>query len=502
LLVFVVVLVALRVVWGWRVQREFDALIASYRAKGEPTTAADFADEPIPDEENAVPLLRQAAAAVALSKALTDAARDEAFLSTLNARKNLRLLHADVAANASALSLARQARGRARVWWNVPIPAPYSGRSGPEWYRQVDLGRLLTYASIGAHAIGDDRGALEFTSDALFVSLAGGRHPYHSMEFVTHTACMTLIRAAPELAIDDAGTATSGRRAASRRQFRGLIDELLNETEAADAMVNRYFAERLEFTDFRDLCVPVETMSVLRRIVGGDRGPIDSPLAAVLLRPVLDRNAIDALRHLDSLTQAVRTPDWNVARRSLHRESYTYAPPDAPFPRTVPIVRIATVDFVTHDGSSWVHSSKLISHRGASAYRRAAALRLAMRLYEIDHDGRLPPSLAKLAPQYIPRLPADPFGDGKATFRYVVTGVAPFLYSPGPDGQYDIADDTWSPADPSAIGWLGDRDLVFPLRPQPMVAPAAPAPTSPVQGNQQRVADDAVQQDEDQGRQR
>ena len=80
LLVFVVVLVALRVVWGWRVQREFDALIASYRAKGEPTTAADFADEPIPDEENAVPLLRQAAAAVALSKALTDAARDEAFL--------------------------------------------------------------------------------------------------------------------------------------------------------------------------------------------------------------------------------------------------------------------------------------------------------------------------------------------------------------------------------------------------------------------------------------
>lgn len=502
LLLIVVVLVVLRLVWGWRVQRELDALIASYRAKGEPTTAADFAPAPVPDAENAVPLLRQAAAAVTLSKALTDADRDGAFGRRPIATKNLRLLHADVAAHATALSLARQARGRTMVWWNLPLPTPYSGRSGPDWHRQWELGRLLTFASIGAHATGDDHEALEFISDALFVSRAGGRHPYSSMEFIAHHACVTLILVTPELAIEDTGMATSSRRAASRRQVRELIDELLDEAEADAATANRFFAERIRFTDFRELCLPVETTSALQRLVGHDPRPIDSPLAAVLLRPVLERNAIEALRHLDTVRQAVRIADWNVARRSLNRESYTYAPPDAPFPRPVPIVRIATVDFM-RGGDMWVPSSRLISHRTVIAFRRAAALRLAVRLYELDHEGSLPPSLGALAPRYIPHVPADPFGNGKGSFDYAVRGAAPYMYSPGPDGKYDIAAGTCSPTDPRSIGWHPDPDFVFPLKPRPMVAltrAAAEATSSPVQDDQERVADEAVYKDEDQRR--
>src|SRR5205823_13641584 len=49
------------------------------------------------------------------------------------------------------------------------------------------------------------------------------------------------------------------------------------------------------------------------------------------------------------------------------------------------------------------------THFRVIANRRAAAILLALRLYALDHDGRLPEALEELVPKYLPQLPADPF---------------------------------------------------------------------------------------------
>ncbi len=60
----------------------------------------------------------------------------------------------------------------------------------------------------------------------------------------------------------------------------------------------------------------------------------------------------------------------------------------------------------------------LDGHKQVLAARRAAALKLAARLYEAD-AGRLPAKLGELVPRYLPAVPADPF-DGRP-FRYRVS---------------------------------------------------------------------------------
>jgi len=80
----------------------------------------------------------------------------------------------------------------------------------------------------------------------------------------------------------------------------------------------------------------------------------------------------------------------------------------------------------------------------ARAERRLSAAALAVRLYQADHDGRFPPSIAALVPAYLPFLPADPFAANGAPIRYVILpgGLPdgrdrPLVYSVGLDGTDD-----------------------------------------------------------------
>ncbi|HOO16374.1 MAG: hypothetical protein KBH81_00180 [Phycisphaerae bacterium] len=51
--IMLVVLLAVRLWWGWEAQRRFDAAIAKCRAAGEPVLVDDFLIAPLPDDENA-----------------------------------------------------------------------------------------------------------------------------------------------------------------------------------------------------------------------------------------------------------------------------------------------------------------------------------------------------------------------------------------------------------------------------------------------------------------
>ncbi|MBI1826771.1 MAG: hypothetical protein HYR83_10360 [Planctomycetes bacterium] len=67
------------------------------------------------------------------------------------------------------------------------------------------------------------------------------------------------------------------------------------------------------------------------------------------------------------------------------------------------------------------------------ATRHMAATALAIRLYQLDHDGQRPRGLVELVPDYLPSMPIDPFADGKP-LGYRPDTEPPYLYTVFEDG--------------------------------------------------------------------
>jgi hypothetical protein len=102
------------------------------------------------------------------------------------------------------------------------------------------------------------------------------------------------------------------------------------------------------------------------------------------------------------------------------------------------------------------------SHFTSLALRRLAAVKLACALYAADHGGEAPASLEALVPEYLSKVPADPFAEGKPLgYR---GGSEAFVWSVGPNGRDDVGSGAFVPTrDDHAFGpnLCGDgQDLV------------------------------------------
>ena len=76
-----------------------------------------------------------------------------------------------------------------------------------------------------------------------------------------------------------------------------------------------------------------------------------------------------------------------------------------------------------------------IVHERANVYERFLLLQLALRAYKLENN-KFPDSLYELAPNYLTKVPVDPFGNDKL-FIYRRTGDKFILYSLGPDCKDD-----------------------------------------------------------------
>jgi hypothetical protein len=95
-----------------------------------------------------------------------------------------------------------------------------------------------------------------------------------------------------------------------------------------------------------------------------------------------------------------------------------------------------------------------VSVAKGEAMHRLSRLGLAATAYRLKH-GKLPASLEVLTPEFIPRIPTDPF-DGKP-MRMKIDGADLLIYSIGPDAK-----DDGGTVGPSLDGWNGD--IVFRLK--------------------------------------
>lgn len=116
--VLLLLVVGLRLWWGYSVDRRIDAMIAEYHAASQPILPEDFVTDPVPDEENAVWYYQQAAAAITMPAGATitidDIVKKPELLYTNNDQ-----VTTIISANQTAIELARQAKQASNVHWNI-----------------------------------------------------------------------------------------------------------------------------------------------------------------------------------------------------------------------------------------------------------------------------------------------------------------------------------------------------------------------------------------------
>ena len=186
-------------------------------------------------------------------------------------------------------------------------------------------------------------------------------------------------------------------RPASREQLRGLIVALLDEREVAaqlPAVGRRRPRAALDY--FNDAA---NGLWVMR------------PAARCAAIRALDDYAVNArmAEQSDAVAAervAAAYDGWaRVTDSDLLVTGGAFGTPKAT--RTVPR-HSRWFEYYPHDARQLLRQ-----HFRVLAERRMTAVIVAIRLYRLDHDDAIPGDLARLVPDYLPAVPADPFrGDG------------------------------------------------------------------------------------------
>ena len=423
--------------WGRHADKALQAEIDAIRARGEPLAWINFRPEPIPDEENAAEVYRQAWAIALLDRTLAaddeEAARLDRLASMvdyLTADPDFRWQHAEdmrqiLALSAESLALCRKARGLKQADWKINFGGPALTAAIPPLSRQRDLAKLLGLATITAHEAGayyelgsaGDAAAVEYVRDTLAAGRAVGTGP-------------TLIHALVHLAIDALARRSveqiapalrvGGDRGATARQVRELIAELLDEKPIRESMVLGLMGER---------SMQFDTFERFRRGQFRGTGLGVPSLGGTFVRsfqPMLKIDEVRMLRHMTGMVEAMREETFPAAAARMP----VYQAPKS------------KIEMFTKLLSSILTPSlgrvATLCYRQL-AMRKMAAVALAIRLYEID-TGRRPERLADLVGKYLPALPTDPFAADGRPLGYLPQADKPRLYSINDDGKDDAGE--------------------------------------------------------------
>jgi hypothetical protein len=346
--------------------------------------------------------------------------------------------------------------------------------------------------------MGDDVAALEAIRDIRHISMGVRDEPMLVSELVgigTEAVALSRLneitpglRIAPE---DDAaaraGNAEAVRAAAlptTRRatpprrltpgNVRAFIAELLDDGERNGRMARACSGERAFLQDMA--ADPHNTRWLIRPMWRLDAPRVDGPMGAAM--------------------EAAAQPTWPAALDSLRaaraRLPGTPAPvmsvfwPTAVRPRPAKRQPIDFTRLLSQDAGAGLTTGRAIDQNWRVATeRRLAAVGLAVRLYQAEHD-RWPVSIDELVPKYLPYVPRDPMAADGSGLRYVLVpdglpggGDRPIAYSAGTDGVFGTTPLTQMPKEPlySWVSGAGDqwRDLARWQPPAPTSGPSTQA---------------------------
>jgi hypothetical protein len=445
LLVFIFLL-GVRLWWEHVAQQQLDAEIDAARARGEPALIDDFnspaADVP-PDAQNAAVQLNAAAISVSYNAAQT--AFDNHYTSnTAMTDVDRKLLYGLVVANAKAIALSRVAADLPRVDWQLKVQSPVSAILLPALNSQRGLANLMRYAAIDHHLHGDDAQTVEDLRDLFRQSDVGEQYgPF----MVTHLVGIGISALAADSVSSVAGDLKIGQNGASQEQIRRLIGQILDEREYQWAGENIFYGERLLATDSNG-AIPFIT-------------PRPNLTVPAFIQPMLTLDIARVFAGETAMAHAMREPTYLAALAKF-----------PPAPNRNGLSPLRTISHVYSTMIMPSFSKLVITHFRGLMDRRAAALLLAIRLYEVDH-GAPPAKLDLLVPDYLPAIPIDPFASDGHMMRYIATPGAEAVYSVGQNGRDDGG--SMQPLRPvhgrPPVPWEM-LDAVFLLHPAPLLPPA------------------------------
>jgi len=442
----IIALVGLRIWWGRECQRRFDALVTDAHSHGRRILINDFAFSPVPDERNAAAVLRTAANALNKNKSKELDEWDFGGELPLNTT-DVRMIQELLRTHGDDLGQARGARDLKQVDWGVRLRTPAMNVLLPFLSEIRHLSSTEQAVALYQHTRGNDRETMEGVRDILFQARALEAEPTFLVSHLVSISVQSLgsrlvLQTAPDLAVVNSSRSSNGP--ATRQQVLAVMGELLDESSILRGASQGWDGER---------------MGMLDNIPFFARQQLQEPLWTIF-RPMFLLDGVRAARDAGEATRMFDEPDYVKASR---------------YPQSFRTGKYPVVLLSTRVMSQFlaVGPSKTLLQRHWSliAERRAAAIALGLRLYALDHEGRLPARLEDLVPEYMPALPADPFTEGRP-FCYRPDSPAPMLYSVGINGFDDNGDGSQKP------GTANPPDIVFSLAPRPRVttAPAA-APT-------------------------
>ena len=230
------------------------------------------------------------------------------------------------------------------------------------------------------------------------------------------------------------------RAVAMSSQVRGeILNHALDRLDMEQGHQQAYVAALgTQFHELRDILQESDKLGLPRLLLvyHGDEMPLRSP-------PELDTLLSDQIRALKlNMTVNMFGEHFRMLVRQS-QEHYSLGHKVLPGPNTKGFSDMFRQEGVFDSlrnpiGITLLSSLKslyrhtVVEHFSTRAHIRAARLLLALRSYHLE-NGRLPERLDVLSPDYIPQVPADPFGG--ASFVYEPSALVPCLYSVGLEGR-------------------------------------------------------------------
>jgi hypothetical protein len=397
--VVLVLILGVRLIWGWRVVRELDALKAEARGRGEMVEVGDLEDPSVPDDENAWYWQTRAAGAVSWK---FDSPRN----SNIDypdyppySKEWWKLAEASEKGNAQAFVWARRAREFDQVRLREPLKSPILFKIFGSGLNDAKLlANTVTDGALYSHLKGSDGEALERWRDVWHIARSLHRDDFLVTQLVAigveSIDCEAIEVMAPGLRL----TAHSP----GREQARRIIDELLAEKSAKEGVRRGLLGERVILVDEAE---------------ARTRG-------TWAISPLAQRDLVRGFYNFRVTIDAAGEENWPRARAAMagYRADWEASPLNPSFM----FGGSSKLNKGVPRYSRWFGLAEgglrnyLERNFRILAERRLAAVDLAWQMYRADHGGKWPGKLEELVPLYLKEVPKDPFHDNGRGIGYVV----------------------------------------------------------------------------------
>jgi len=407
----------------------------------------DFATDPIPADQNAAILYKQALDNPVLKDldsvierefgdliaTLDDDSWPLVYEFTIN--REFRQKHPDelqklLGMFKDTFVLCRKARLRDKVDWQGDFSGKAYDYVGlPGVVCCIKIANLMSLAVVEAHDAGRDGDAVEYIHDMIVLGDSLTKYPllidHMAGHSVSDKGVNALEEALPSLKIGDAAGS------ASITSIRSLLARLLDDAPLGQGLTLALMGQRsLQYDWWMSVLnqeIPPEDVASEFRGSAEDyyiSNPVIRACYDYTLAPMFRIRASWSLRSIDTYVLASRSPtlpQYCNAVMQMDRNSEEYFEYDSFLGQLC--AKMAGPG-----------NPRAVMHYRRLARRRMVALALAIRLYEIDHGNR-PVTLRQLIPGYLGKIPKDPMDGSGGEIRYANEDRAPRLYCKSVSGQ-------------------------------------------------------------------